>query len=307
MNYIFSFLFPILLLAMGGYVLFSAIKGEGKLFSTENFKEESKDQAKKIMRLLYFALAAIMLILAITNTFSTVLYTNKVSYFRITEEYKKAFPDLISENGQLLKLDVSGEKAVFEKDSEGNFVEQNDGKGNKEAYNIANQKMDQTVAIGGFVQNAYYMHGQDTAKFPQVSSGGMLSCMSGTSVKYDQYYEMTDALDESGEPIYDASKKSSGHVAYLSMFSNTRSDEKSDKFVVKLYNAFGQKLLTILNYVFLGLAVVCVIALFLVTRKFTDKEKLQKAREQQVRPSMPSDAFDFDDEEPKQNTTNDNK
>ncbi len=307
MSYIFTFLFPILLLVMSGYVLISAIKGSGKLFSTENLKEESKDQAKKIMRLLYFALAAVMLVMAITNALSTILYTNKVSYFRITEEYKKAFPDLINENGQLLKLNVSGEKAVFEKDSEGNFVEQDDGKGNKEAYNIANQEMDQTIAINGFVQNAYYMYGKDTAKFPQVSTGGIMSCMGGTSVKYDQYYEMTDALDESGEPIYDASKKSSGHVAYLSMFSKTRSDEQSDKFVVKLYNAFSQKLLAILNYVLLGLAVVGVIALFLVIRKFTDKEKLQKAREQQVHPSMPSDAFDFDNEEPKQNAVKDNK
>ncbi len=39
MSYIFSFLFPILLLVMGGYVLFSAIKGSGKLFSTNNFKD----------------------------------------------------------------------------------------------------------------------------------------------------------------------------------------------------------------------------------------------------------------------------
>ena len=46
----------------------------------------------------------------------------------------------------------------------------------------------------------------------------------------------------------------------------------------------------------LGLAVVGVIAVFLVTRKFTDKEKLKKARQQQVHPSMPTGAFNFDDE-----------
>ena len=34
----------------------------------------------------------------------------------------------------------------------------------------------------------------------------------------------------------------------------------------------------------------------MIHRKFTDKEKLQKARQQQVRPAMPSDAFNFDDE-----------
>ncbi len=307
MSYIFSFLFPILLLVMGGYVLFSAIKGSGKLFSTENFKDESKDQAKKIMRLLYFVLAAIMLIMAITNALSSVLYTNKISYFRITEEYRKAFPDLISENDQLYDVAVNNQKGEFVRDENGNQVEKTDANGDLKAYNINNDKMDQTVCIGGFIQNAYYLHGTDTEKFPQVMTSGMMSCMSGTSIKYDQYYNTTDLLDENGNPIYDASKADNGHVAYLSMFSSTPSDEKSDKFVVKLYNVFSQKLLTILNYVLLGLAVIIVIALFLVTRKFTDKEKLQKAREQSIHPAMPSDAFNFDDEEPKQNDTKDKK
>ncbi len=306
MSNIFSFLFPILLLAMGVYVLYNAIKGEGKLFSMENFKEESKDQAKKIMRILYFALAAIMLIMAITNALSTVLYSNKVSYFRITEEYKKAFPDLISENGQLYKVVVNNQKGEFARDENGNLIELTDAAGDLKPYNIENEKMDQNICIGGFIQYAYYLHGTDTSKFPQVSAGGLMSC-GGTTPKYDQYYNLTDRLDDNGEPIYDESLKENGHVAYLSMFSGTRSDAKTDAFAVKLYGVFSQTLLTVLNYVFLGLAVLCVVAVFLVTRKFTDKEKLQKAREQQVRPSMPSDAFDFGDEEPKQNAMKDDK
>lgn len=328
MNYIFSFLFPILLLAMGGYVLFSAIKGEGRLFSMENFKEEHIDQAKKYMRILYFALAAILLLTALTNGLNTILYSNRVSFFKLSDEYTTSFKDMYDpESGKLYVLNTSGELAEFKKDESGNKVVYTDADEqqtlpwyNRE-YSIYNEKMDQTICINGFIQNAYYMYGKDTSKFPQVkSSAGLMSCMGGgTSVKFTQYLHRADLMDENNEPVYTAkqddqgnplytdAEKAAGHEAYFSYFSKTRSDEKSDKFVVKLYGAFSQTLLTVLNYVFLGLAILGVIALFLVTRKFTDKEKLKKARSQQVHPAMPSDAFNFDDEEPKQNAMKDDK
>lgn len=300
-----GFLFPILLLAMGVYVLISAIKGSGKLFSTENFKEESKEQAVKITRALYFALAAIMLIMALTNALSTALYSERVTYYRITEAYKSAFPDLINEDGQLLKTTLNNNVGAFEKDSADNFVEQTDSDGNKSVYNIANQKMDATVCINGFIQNAYNIYHEDTTKFPQ-TSGSILSC-GGASVDYAKYYAQTDRLNASGDPVYDGSGDT--HTAYVSssIFGRVRSDANDGSFVTKLYGAFSQTLLAVLNYVFLGLAVLGVVALFLITRKFTDKEKLQKAREQQVRPAMPADAFNFDDDKPKQNSMKEDK
>ena len=71
--------------------MIGAIKGEGKLFSMENFKEESRGTAKKYMRILYFALAAIMLLMAITNGLQTVLFSNRLNYFKVTDAYKETF------------------------------------------------------------------------------------------------------------------------------------------------------------------------------------------------------------------------
>ena len=62
--------FPILLLAMGIYVLIGAVKGSGRLFSMENFKDDSRDKAKKYMRILYFALAAVFFALTCAATFT---------------------------------------------------------------------------------------------------------------------------------------------------------------------------------------------------------------------------------------------
>lgn len=310
MGSVFSFLFPILLLAMGAYVLYGAIKGEGKLFSMENIKDDSKDQAKKAMRILYFVLAAIMLVMALTNTLSTVLYSNRVTYFKLTEEYTRAFPDLVSENGKLYQVNVSGNQGSFALDESGNKVEMKDADQNSllpwydPQYATANEKMDQNICYA-FMQNAYAIHGTETDKFPQVQSSSMLNCMGGTAADFSKYYNATDVVGENGDPIYSGNEN--GHVAYYSMFSKTRSDANNGSFAVKLYHTFSETLLRVLNYVFLGLAVLGVVAIFLITRKYTDKEKLEKAREQQVRPAMPSDAFNFDDDEPKQNAMKEDK
>ena len=273
-----GFLFPILLLVLSIYVLTGAIKGEGKLFSLENFKDDSKEKAKKIMRIIYFALAAIMLLMALTNGAQSLLYGNKLTYYKITEAYKEAFPDMIDENGFLV------------------------GHEGEDEYNVSNEKMTQAVAIGGFIQDAYNKYGTDQTKFPRVSSGG-LSCM-GTSVDYDKYYKDTDLIKVvNGEdiPLYDEKDMDQGEVVYYSLYGNVRSDAKDGSFLSKLYGFFSQKLLSVLNYVFLGLAVIAVVGLFLVSRKYTDKEKLAKARAQQTGQSMPSSAFDFSDDDSKKN------
>ncbi len=273
-----SFLFPILLLVLGLYVLVGAIKGEGKLFSLENFKDDSKEKARKIMRIIYFALAAIMLLMALTNGAQSLLYGNTLTYHKITEAYKEAFPDMIDENGFLVGHEGDAE------------------------YNVSNEKMTQAIAIGGFIQDAYNKYGTDTSKFPQVSGGG-LSCMSST-IDYEKYYKKTNLIKVvNGEdiPLYDEKDTDQGEVVYCSTYGNVRSDANDGSFLSKLYGFCSQKLLTVLNYVFLGLAVIAVVGLFLVSRKYTDKEKLAKARAQQTGQSMPSSAFDFSDDDSKKN------
>ena len=284
-------LFPILLLGMGVYVLIGAIKGSGRLFSMENFKEDSRDKAKKYMRILYFVLAAIMLLMSVVNGLQSALFSNKLTYYKITDAYKDTFPDLI-EDGTLTYTTVesaSSGMSCMGGASSGQEVTYG-------PYSADNEKME-LQEISAFINKAYSLYKDDQTKFP-VSSGGLMSCTGG-SVDYSKYYAQTDLLDEADNPVYpenDADRER-GHVVYTSSFGNVRSDANDGSFVSKLYGAVSIKLLSVLNYILLGLAVVGLIGLFLVTRKYTDKEKLQKAREQQVRgPSMPSSAFDFDDE-----------
>ena len=285
-------LFPILLLAMGIYVLTGAIKGSGRLFSMENFKEESKAQAKKVLRGLYFGLAAILLLMSVESGLSTVLFSNEVTYYKVTDAYKTTFPDLL-ENGQLTYTateTVSNGMSCYGGETTGQEVTYG-------PYSVDNEKMDVTE-ISAFINKAYSVYKDDQTKFP-VSGGSMLSC-TGSSVDYSKYYAQTDLLDDDGEPIYaqNDSEKAAGHVVYISSPGNVRSDEDDGSFISKLYRAVNPKVLSVLNYVFLGLAALGVVALFLITRKLTDQEKLKKAREQQVAgPAMPSSAFVFDEDE----------
>ena len=282
--------FPILLLAMGAYVLVGAIKGEGRLFSMENFKDDSREKAKKYMRILYFALAAIMLIMALVNGLQTVLYSNKLTYYKITDAYKETFPDMI-ENGTLTYTTTESASSGFSCMGTGETKEVTYG-----PYSADNEKME-LAEISAFINKAYSVYKNDQTKFP-TTSGGLMSCTGG-SVDYSRYYAQTDLLDDADNPVYPESDAdlARGHVVYTSSIGNTRSDANDGSFISKLYGAFSMKTLSVLNYIFLGLAVVGLIGLFVITRKFTDKEKLQKAREQQVHgPSMPSSAFDFDDE-----------
>ena len=279
-------LFPILLLAMGIYVLYGAIKGEGRLFTLENFKDDSKDKAKKYMRIIYFVLAAIMLFMAIVNGAQTLLYSNKLTYYKVTDAYKDNFSDVL-DNGTLTYTATETNNSGMSCMSSGTSVEK--------VGSVDNEAME-LAEISAFINKAYDAYKDDTEKFPRVS-GGLMSC-GGTTVDYSKYYAQTDLVDDAGNPVYASTdaEKAKGHRVYLSAFGNERSDLNSGSFISKLYGACSQKLLAILNYILLGLAVLGLAGLFLITRKYTDKEKLQKARQQQVRPAMPSDAFNFDDE-----------
>ena len=283
-------LFPILLLAMGVYVLIGAIKGSGRLFTMENFKDDSKEKAKKYMRILYFALAAIMLLMAVVNGLQSVLYSNKLTYYKVTDAYKDTFPELI-EDGTLTYTATESASNGFSCMGTGETKEVTYG-----PYSVDNEKME-LQEISAFINKAYSLYKDDQTKFP-VTSGGLMSCTGG-SVDYSKYYAQTDLLDDADNPVYPESDadRAKGHAVYTSAFGNIRSDANDGSFISKLYNALSMKVLSVLNYILLGLAVVGLIGLFLVTRKYTDKEKLQKAREQQVHgPSMPSSAFEFEDE-----------
>lgn len=290
-------LFPILLLAMGIYVLVSAIKGEGRLFSMENFKDDSKDKAKKIMRALYFALAAVMLIMALVNGLQTVLYSNKLTYYKVTDAYKTTFSDLL-ENGKLTYTTTESASSGMSCLGGGTGQEVTYG-----PYSVDNEMMEMTE-ISAFINKAYSVYGEDTTKFPRVS-GGLMSC-GGTTVDYSKYYQQSDLFDNAGNIVYAESdaEKANTHVVYTSSIGNARSDVNDGSFISKLYGFVNPKALTVLNYVFLGLAVLGLAGLFVITRKFTDKEKLQKARAQQVSgPSMPSSAFNFDEKESDKETS----
>ena len=283
--------FPILLLAMGVYVLIGAIKGSGRLFTMENFKDDSKDKAKKYMRVLYFALAAIMLLMAVVNGLQTVLYSNKLTYYKVTDAYKETFSDLLDNGTLTYTATESTGSGMSCFGTGGTSVEKTYG-----PYSADNDKM-QIEEISAFINKAYSVYGSDTEKFPR-TSGGLMSC-GGSSVDYSKYYAMTDLLDDAGNPVYAQSdaEKANAHTVYVSSYGNVRSDANDGSFIAKLYGSVRPQLLSVLNYVLIGLAVLGVVGVFLVTRKFTDKEKLRKAREQQVSgPSMPSSAFVFDDE-----------
>lgn len=122
-------------------------------------------------------------------------------------------------------------------------------------------------------------------KHPEPFQSTSASCLGGGSSDIQKYYEATPLTDSDGKQVYTSS------------IGNVRSDTDDGSFLSKLYHAFSSKLLSILSYVFMGLALVGVVSVFLIIRKFTDKEKEAKAKVQATRPSMPSSAFNFDEEE----------
>lgn len=289
-------LFPVLLLAMGAYVLVGAIKGKGRLFSLENFKDDCKEKGRKILRAIYFALAGIMFFMALVNFAQSSLFSSTTTYYRITDAYREAFPDLI-EGGTLTYT-------TTESTSSGMSCMGAASSGKEVTYGPydANDQAMEMEEISAFINKAYSVYGSDQTKFP-TKSGGLMSCM-GTSVDYEKYYEQTNLIkvvDGKDVPVYGTTdaEKAEGHVVYTSSYGKVRSDANDGSFASKLYSFLTPTLLTVLNYVFLGLAVVGLVTLFVLTSRFTDKEKLRKARAQQsgASASMPKGAFSFDEDE----------
>lgn len=253
-----TYLFPILLAAMGIYVLYSAIVGRGRLFAMENIKDELKEKAHKLMRLMYFALAAVMILMAIANFGQTVLFSQQVTYYEATDAYKTEFADIITDG----KIEYEGK-----------------------TYTVDGQHDVSEMNALLMAANAKYPD-----KFTSNTASSPLSCFgaSAGSSKIANYYKEVRVTDADGNPVY------------LSTIKSIRSDANDGSFISKLYKAIPSSLLRILSYVLMGLAVVGVVGVFVLIRKFTDKEKEQKARTYAAGNTMPSSAFNFDDEENKQ-------
>ena len=250
-----TYLFPILLLAMGAYVLYGAITGKGRLFAMENIKDEEKAKVKKLMRIIYVALAVVMFLTAAANFGQSVLYSQPLSYYEATDQYSQDFADIIK-----------------------------DGKVEYEGKTVTVAGQHDVSEMNTLLMAANAAHSD---KFTDTSSSSMLNCFgsSGTQAKIAQYYKESKVLDANGKQVYQSTIKS------------IRSDANDGSFISKLYNAFSDNVLRILSYVFMGLAVVGVVALFVIIRKFTDKEKEAKARTYAAQPAMPSSAFNFDEDE----------
>ena len=245
-----TYLFPILLLAMSIYVFYGAITGKGKLYSLDNIKEDCKEKVHKYLRILYFVLGALILMMALTNFGQSVLYSNAIVEYEATDAYKTEFSDVITDgsveyNGVIYT--VEGKHTAEEMDA--------------------------------ILRAAMAVHPD---KFQTQQSA--LSCFGGgANSNIAKDYSVASVLDSKGNPVYESTIRS------------VRSDSDDGSFISKLYGAISSKTMSILSYVFMGLSVLGVVAVFVITNRFTDKEKLAKARAQATGQSMPSSAFNFDE------------
>lgn len=247
-----AYLFPVLLLAMSVYVFYGAFTGKGKLYSLENIKEESKEKVHKLLRTIYFALGALMLLMAVTNFGQSVLYSNAIIEYEVTDTYKTDFSDVIKDGaveyeGKTYSLD--GKHTVEEMDA---------------------------ILRAAMAKHPDKFQAQQSA----------MSCFGGGVNNNVMNYYKAEQL-----------KDANGRAVYTSTIGNVRSDANDGSFLSKLYGAISSKTMSILSYVFMGLAVVGVAAVFIIINRFTDKEKQAKSRAQATGQSMPSSAFNFDDED----------
>ena len=226
-----AYLFPVLLLAMSVYVFYGAFTGKGKLYSLENIKEDAQEKVRKLLRIIYSVLGAIILLMALTNFGQSVLYSS---------------PEIEYE-GKTYSLD--GKHTVEEMDA---------------------------ILRAAMAKHPDKFQAQQSA----------MSCFGGGVNNNVMNYYKAEQL-----------KDANGRAVYTSTIGNVRSDANDGSFLSKLYGAISSKTMSILSYVFMGLAVVGVAAVFIIINRFTDKEKQAKSRAQATGQSMPSSAFNFDDEE----------
>lgn len=74
-----SYMFDLLLLAMGAYVLFAGVTGKGKLYATENVKKGMEEAFRKAMRKIYLALGIVMVLNSVFSLLMSWLYTAQLT------------------------------------------------------------------------------------------------------------------------------------------------------------------------------------------------------------------------------------
>jgi len=79
-----DYFFSILLAAIAVYLLYSAIRGKGRLFQAENLKEKYKDNFVKVLRWFYLALSILMLLNTAASVTNAALFETR---YRFTESY----------------------------------------------------------------------------------------------------------------------------------------------------------------------------------------------------------------------------
>lgn len=292
-------LFFLILLGMAVYVLWSAITGKGKLYATENIVEDKVPFVKKLLRIMYAAMGVVMLLMACSSGLNSLLYNNSYQY-ELTDAFRTAHAQNIDDLDQ---FDVNGEKYdVYGMYSQSVMTTITNAAQSEE---MAETESD-TAAAAATVSTLTDAFKADFAD--QIVDGQF-------TVRPTQVYDVdaklnsaraeqivTCALENAGmeatdETISGYMTKDDSAYIFASTFGNGTSIDGDSSFIGKLYNVFSYKLLQILNFVFMGVAVVAIVALFIIIKKFTDKEKQAKAKAVASGSTMPSDAFNFDDDD----------
>lgn len=224
-----NFLFTAVLLAIAGYVLYSAITLKGKLFSVENIKEELIPQFKKILRPLYVVLGILMLFMGLVSAYQNVVFSEYT--YRFADDFSVYYADSIDADGN-----IKGTSA-----------------------NIHN--------IYGYTEMSSIFSSLETPEVPD-----------GVSPTY-------------AEPVRDEN----GDYVFLGIGETTM--VRNDTYTA-LRSAFSYKASQIVTWVLMGMSILLVTGVFIIIHRFTDKEKLAKAKAQASAggSAMPSAAFDFSDE-----------
>lgn len=229
-----NFLLTVILLGIAIYVLYSAITGKGKLFVTENIKEEKIESFKKILKKLYLGMGIVMLIMALISGLQNLIYNGYGCEF--TDDFAVYYEDHIEDDGTIVVDALEGE------------------------YHV-----DQI--------------------YPAATITSIINALPKPEVEPDEgaaVYLYQYALQEDGETPY-----------FLGL---GESEPDQNEFFAKLRSIFSNKLLQIISGVLMGFAVIAIVFLFILIRKYTDKDKQAKSRAQAEGRSMPSSAFNFDEE-----------
>ena len=89
-----DFMFPILLVACAAYILYSAVRGKGRLFQADNLKEKFQEKYVKVLRTIYFVLGFIMLLNSVASLSNALLFEMRY-YF--TAAYTNALGEVYSD------------------------------------------------------------------------------------------------------------------------------------------------------------------------------------------------------------------